>query len=367
MNAETQPRKHCHLAWHVTARCNRACPHCLRRTPGQPATDLPHDACVRILESFIEFAANTGREAGVEFSGGNPVLRKDFFDLLHRAHEHKKAGIVKSIRILCNAETLDDAAVEALRAAEVDDLGLSLDGLEQTNDAMRGPGAFQATLNAIRRLVKAGIRPSIKYTLVRQNANQVIDVIKLAHTENAGHFGMSPLILAGGGYGQRDQALSTAEYRTALLNLVRFFDSAGESFSEMQRSLFGWSGMCALLFHELGRLGEYQRLCTSGPRRKRRSGNVLFVVWSDGEVVLRREMQRQGRVPQDSFQKIYDESYLLKLLEDSEFIDRAAREAQLEYVKCRSCPVADMCLPGMAGVFGSKLFFAPSVHCWRKA
>jgi len=116
-----KPRKSCHLAWHVTQRCNRSCLHCLRRTPGQAQTDLPHDACVEILESFIRFAKETDRDARVEFSGGNPLVREDFFDLLRRVHAHKRAGIVKHIQILGNPETLDDASVAALKEAGLRD------------------------------------------------------------------------------------------------------------------------------------------------------------------------------------------------------------------------------------------------------
>ena len=359
MNATPSPvRKRCHLAWHVTARCNLACKHCLRRSPSQPVTDLPHDQCMQILESFIQFAKNTNRDAEVEFSGGNPFVREDFLDLLRTTHEYRKAGVVKHIRILGNAETFNVDLIAALKAAEVDEIVLSMDGLGAVNDQMRGRGAFNATLQGIRSLVKVGIIPSVKFTLVRSNVHQVIDVIKLVLTEKVKHFGMGPLILAGGGFHMREQALSPAEYRLLLLELLQFWDSTADTYADFRRSFLTGNRMYALLFHELGRLNEYQALCSSKPGHDRkRGGNVLFVVWSDGEVVLRREMQRQGRVPQDSF--------LLHLFEDSDFMDRVAREAQLEYVKCRSCPVADFCSPALCGTFGARLLFAPSNHCWR--
>lgn len=362
-------RNRCHLAWHVTARCNRTCPHCLRRTPGQPTTDLPPEQCLRILESFLAFARETDRDAEVEFSGGNPLLREDFPELLRRAGDAKRSGLVRNIRILGNPETLDDALVARLRDAGVDDFVVSLDGLEAANDRMRGPGSFQAGLRGIRALVKGGIPTGVKFTLVRDNAQQVADVFRLAVKEGARHFGMGPLIPDGGGWDQRDRALTPPEYRQVLLEMLRFLDGAGDRFTAARRAFLAHNRLYVLLFHELGRLAEYRELTGANPGpfglpRSRR--NVLFVVWSDGEVVLRREMARQGRVPQQSFREIYDNAPMLRVFEDGERIGKLARAHQQDCITCSACPVAEFCQPALVGTFGSQLLFAANPHCWNR-
>lgn len=367
--AQTPARKRCHLAWHVTSRCNRTCRHCLRHTSGQAQTDLPHDQCLQILDSFIQFAKETDRDAEVEFSGGNPLLRDDFLDLLQRTHAFKREGIVKHIRILGNPETLDETTVNALKAAEVDEFFLSMDGLEETNDLIRGKGSFAATLKGLRALVRSGVPPRVKFTLFRPNARQVMDVIKLLHDEKIRHLGIGPLMPVGGGYDLRDQALSPLEYRQVLLEILHFLDAGGETYADFRRAFLGafvgQGGMHALLFHELGRYDEYRALTGRDRRPPRMSGNVLFVVWSDGEVVVRREMARVGWVPRDSFLDIYKNAPLLHLLEDSPRVRELAKAEQANYIKCSSCPVKDDCLPGLVGTFNSQLFFAPNRHCWR--
>ncbi len=366
---QTPPRKSCHLAWHVTNRCNRTCRHCLRRNPGQARSDLPHETCVEILDSFIRFAKETGRDATVEFSGGNPLVREDFLDLLDRVRAYRGDGIVKSIRILGNPETLDETTLRALKAAEVDAFFLSIDGLKETNDWIRGAGNFDAMLKGLRALVGCGIPTSLKFTLMRSNAGQIIDVLKLALDEGAHRLGIGPMMTTGGGYDMRDEALTPLEYRQVLLRILAFVDGEGQRYPNIREYLFTQGGMYPLLFHELGRGDEYRAMTgrkglSTGPQPHRK-GNVLFVVWSDGEVVVRRDMTRVGWVPRDSFSEIYAHSSLLHRLEDGETLRRLAKQEQANFIKCSACPAADLCLPRMVSTFNSQFFFAPNGHCWR--
>lgn len=364
-------RKRCHLAWHITSRCNLACPHCLRRTPGQATNDLPPEQCRMILDSFLHFARETGRDAEVEFSGGNPLLREDLPALLKTTHAARKAGLVRDLRILGNPETLDAATVDMLGEAAVDNFVVSMDGLESVNDRMRGSGSFRAALKGIRALVGRGISTGVKFTLVRDNAHQVADVVRLVVGEGVRHFGMGPLLTVGGGWTERDRALTPLGYRQVLLDMLRFFDKAGDQFAAIRRQFLAHNRLYSLLFHELGRFDEYQALTADRvkpgpfgwPHRRR---NVLFVVWSDGEVVLRREMARQGWVPEQSFLEIYENSPMLHLFEDGALIQELARAQQRDSVNCSACPVAAFCLPVLVGTFGSHLLFTPNRSCWRQ-
>ena len=363
-NAATK-RKTCHLGWHITHRCNLSCKHCLRRTPGRSTMDLSREKCHAILESYLQFARDNKRAASIQFSGGNPLLRKDFPKLLQTASDAKRQGVVSRIQILGNPETLDDGTVDFLKTCEIDDFTISLDGLEEANDRMRGPGNFCAALNGIRKLVKAGVPTSVKFTLVRDNADQLIEVVKLARVEGARHVGVGHLIIAGGGYELRHKRFSPPEYREFLLNMLQSLDSLSAQYADFRRSFLRHNGMYALLFHELGRMEEYTSLVSNRQQRMHSNGNVMFVVWSDGEVVLRRELPRQGYVPFNTFQEIYDASPMLKLMEDKNYLRDLAKESQRNHVKCSVCPVAEYCLPRMVGIFGYQPYFAPNRDCWR--
>jgi MoaA/NifB/PqqE/SkfB family radical SAM enzyme len=365
----TPPRKSCHLLWHVTHRCNRDCLHCLRRVPGRAQSDLSHDDCIRVLESFIQFAKASDRDASVGFSGGNPLLRDDFYDLLDRVRDYRRAGIVKRIGILGNPETLTPENVAALKAAEVDNFCLSIDGNEATNDALRGAGNYAAMRKGLRALLDAGIRTRLKFTLMRCNADQLIDVITFSLAEGAHNLGIGPLITTGGGLEIRDEALSPLEYREVLLRLVRFLDTEGPTHPAIRQHFFTQGGMFPLLYHELGRLDDYRAIADERGNggRQPRGGGVPFFVWSDGEVVARRDMERVGWVPRDTFAEIYAHSGLLHQLEDRHALRALAQQEQAHDVTCSVCPVNDLCRPGLAGTFNSRFLFAPNRLCWRRA
>lgn len=358
-----------HLAWHVTARCNLSCPHCLRHSSAQPVSDLPTSDCQAIFDSFLDFALNSQRRASMEFSGGNPLLRPDFPLLLQQVGRAKHDGRLHSVSILGNPETLDENMVALLANNGVDRMTISVDGNEKTNNRMRGEGNFRSALKGIRLLVKAGIDTHIKFTLVRENQEQVQDVYRLAMNEGVSRVGVGHLMPAGGGYHNRDQRLSPLEYRQHMLDTWRFLLNLPPEHADFrQRNLPPDGGLYALLFHEEGIAKSILR--ADEGRQTPRGGHdrhVLFVVWSDGEVVLRREMARQGYVPRFSFQTIYDSSPMLHLLHDRDEMSRLARESQRMHVVCRDCPAASVCLPHMVGVFNCRPFFAPNADCWRIA
>ncbi|MBN2711174.1 MAG: radical SAM protein [Planctomycetes bacterium] len=367
MATESAPKqkKTCHLGWHITSRCNLSCKHCLRRTPGQATKDLGREECLAILESFLQFTESNDRSASIQFSGGNPLLRDDFPELLEKAAKAKRRGIVKRIQILGNPETLDAATISHLKECDIDDITISMDGLEETNDRMRGKGNFKAALNGIRNLMKAGVPTSMKFTLVRDNAEELKEVIKLALGEGINHIGIGHLILAGGAIEERNRRMSPMEYRDYLISMMSFLDTLPEEHAGFRRSFLSRNSLYPLLFHELGRLEEYRQMASGKPnRREGGPGGVMFVVWSDGEVVPRREMQRQGYVPGASFQEIYDSSPLIKLMEDKEYIRKLSRESMDNHVKCSVCPVREFCSHGMAGISGYRPYFAPNRDCW---
>ena len=71
--------------WNFTNRCNLSCLHCYSKATVDSRDALSTDEIVKTLDSMVK--------AGIKFiifSGGEPLLRKDIFDI---AQECKKRGI----------------------------------------------------------------------------------------------------------------------------------------------------------------------------------------------------------------------------------------------------------------------------------
>ncbi len=164
-------------------RCNYRCVMCdlpgrdaeLR---GQGRKELDTAAMLRIVEEFSRIGAS-----GIGFTGGEPLLRKDIFELLART---KRMGMFSHLNT--NGSLLDDGNVRSILAASVDSVNVSLDGGRAgTHDAIRGcAGAFDRAVAGIERMVQERKRQAssirIKTVAVLQEANidEVEDLISLA-------------------------------------------------------------------------------------------------------------------------------------------------------------------------------------------
>lgn len=121
--------------------------------------------------------------SGIGFTGGEPLLRKDIFELLTYS---KDLGMFSHLNT--NGSLLDDRNIQNILAARVDSINVSLDGAcARTHDAIRGvPGAFERAVRGIERLVTARGRAAVPLrvktvaVLQENNADEVEELVQLA-------------------------------------------------------------------------------------------------------------------------------------------------------------------------------------------
>lgn len=178
----------------ITGVCNLTCLHCwVEAEPCSSVAHVPGRTLRRLVE---EFAAMGGE--GVRFTGGEPLCHPDWLELLRLA----RAVGLKGVSLQTNGMLLREKDVAAL--AELDFPGLSiqlsLDGATaSTHDFVRGEGAFQETVNAIRLLVSGGLseRLSIFFTEMRHNLQEIPAVLELAEELGIGSVTTGTLVLCG--------------------------------------------------------------------------------------------------------------------------------------------------------------------------
>lgn len=109
----------------------------------------------------------------ITLSGGNPFFYPWFFDLYREVVERGMR-----VCILGNpvpAKQLDQLVeIGALSYYQI-----SLEGLEEHNDCIRGDGAFRRALDFLPMLRERGIRAPVMITLTRDNMDQIIPVGEL--------------------------------------------------------------------------------------------------------------------------------------------------------------------------------------------
>jgi mycofactocin radical SAM maturase len=157
------------LTWELTYACNLACVHCLSSSGRRDPRELSTDECRAIideLERMQVFYVNIG--------GGEPTVRKDFWDLLDYATTHHVG-----VKFSTNGSRITPEIATRVAAYDYVDVQISLDGATpEINDKVRGLGSYDMAITAMENLFAAGMRNfKISVVVTRENVSQ-LDALK---------------------------------------------------------------------------------------------------------------------------------------------------------------------------------------------
>lgn len=146
----------------VDYRCNLTCDHCSARSLNDRAKPVMTNEDYR---SLAEQADRLGI-FNIQFTGGEPLLRKDLEEVISLFHPRKNFILIST-----NATLLDEARARRLKSAGVDALAVSLDSADETvHDAFRGKtGAWQKTIGAVKIARRAGLKVALGAVVTHQN------------------------------------------------------------------------------------------------------------------------------------------------------------------------------------------------------
>lgn len=161
------------VIWETTQACDLACAHC--RAQAQP-NPLPGELSTEEGFALVDEVAQMGAKVLV-FSGGDPVKRRDLFELVRRG----KAKGLRTATIPAATPLLTRGVVQALKEAGLDQMALSLDAsTPEAHDRFRGvEGAFEKTLEAVRWAHEAGLPVQINSVISRHDAEDLDRLIGL--------------------------------------------------------------------------------------------------------------------------------------------------------------------------------------------
>lgn len=169
------------VQWHITEKCNLRCTHCYQtsyRHSGQKLGTLKTIA-QQIVSLQKEITRQSGKEIALQLTltGGEPFKHPDFLALLqHLALLSPKP----SLAILSNGSPIDADMAQRLATFNPLFVQLSLDGTENTHNAIRGEGNFRKVLRATHFLKNAGIRVLWSFTAHSENWRDFEQIAELA-------------------------------------------------------------------------------------------------------------------------------------------------------------------------------------------
>lgn len=196
------------VVWNTTKSCNLRCVHCYFDAHAKKDKDeLTTEQAKAMINDLAAFGAPV-----LLFSGGEPFMREDLFDL-------GKYALSKGLRtvISTNGTLITMEAAERIKNAGFSYVGISLDGLEKVNDEFRKEtGAFKRTLQGIRNCHSCGVRAGLRFTINKHNFRDIAGIFDLIENEGIRRACFYHLVYSGRGSRMMQKDLTKEESRDVI-------------------------------------------------------------------------------------------------------------------------------------------------------
>ncbi len=247
-----------YVAWQITNECNLACLHCIEESgPGKAFKDeLSTEEAFAVIDHLI-----AAEVPYVSFSGGEPMVRPDFFEMVERI---TKGGV--GLKIETNGHYLTQESCRRLKSLNVKAVQVSLDGASTASfNKMRVHGRFEAALEGIGHLREAAIPIEINFVPARFNIHEIAQAVDLSFKSGAYSFYTGKIMYTGNAVRTwHITAPDEADY-------PKFFETLRAKTKE-------YEGRMRVYFHEMGLLEELRyRLINPA---------ALFIILPNGRVKL---------------------------------------------------------------------------------
>lgn len=315
-----------HAVWELTLACDLKCHHCGSRAAKPRTDELTTEECIDVVKQLSNLGC---RE--VTLIGGEAYLRKDWTTIIRAIREHGMKPTMQS-----GGRNLTTARIEAAVEAGLVALGISIDGLRQVHDEIRGVnGSFDAALRALRSAKSAGLNISVNTQITSLVKNDL--------------YGLQDVLLELGAQNWQIQ-LTVAMGRAAdnddlLLQPFELLEVMPILFALYQRGLP--RGLLLQPGNNIGYFGPYEALWRGGGRDhihwiSCNAGQNTIGIEADGTIKgcpsLPTAPYSGGSVRDRAIEQIWNESPALTF-------NRTRTQEDL-WGFCKSCYYADHCRAG---------------------
>ncbi len=215
--------------WCLTDRCNLQCNFCLSESdPGRRAHEVSGAQRAVILNQLME-----NRVLKVYLTGGEPLLIPETMEYAKRL---RKAGIFTVLTT--NGVLLDRSVIRDLAVHGINRIQVSLHGATpETNDAIMGGPAFERILQALGWIRDAGVDLHIKVTLTRENAGELLRLIRNLAPFSPSLINVSELVATGRGFENYEALRPSLEALESARNKIASLREEGLNVSFKNHSL----------------------------------------------------------------------------------------------------------------------------------
>ena len=201
------------VVWNSTKTCNLKCRHCYMSSDNKKyQNELTTQEAKNFIDDLADFHVPV-----LLFSGGEPLIRPDFFELAEYAQ-------AKGVRptLSTNGTLITREVAQRIKDIGVGYVGISLDGLQDVNDQFRGvEGAFQKAMAGIQNCVAVGQRVGLRFTINHHNIQELENIFDFIERENINRVCFYHLVYSGRGTAMKNQDVTAEESRRAMDIIIR--------------------------------------------------------------------------------------------------------------------------------------------------
>lgn len=317
-----------YLFWEATLNCNLQCRHCGSECQPNGPTSTNELTKEEVIAAFRTVAEDYDpRQITVAVTGGEPLLRRDFFEIVTALSELGFAwGMVT------NGTLISPDLAKRCKAAGMATVAVSIDGLQPTHDWLRGEGVFDKAVRAVKIFKESGDYSTVQITscITPRAMAELEDLYRLCVETQADEWRVLTMAPMGRALANQTLFVNGEELR----QLLHFLQRCRQRQAHSDLNVFyAEEGFLGVEFE--GEVRDFLYRCFAGVN----IGGILY----NGDIAACPNLPRhlaQGNVRQDRFSSVWETKYQV-------FRDRS-------WSRCGVC----------AGCHWWKLCRGNSLHLW---
>ncbi len=321
------------VVWNITRRCNLRCKHCYSGSAFEVNEDeLTNAEAKKVIDDLADFGVPV-----ILFSGGEPLMREDVFELIAYANEKNIRTVLST-----NGTLINEQIADVIAAVGVSYVGISIDSAHaDVHNQFRGSaGAFEKAIRAIEILKKRNRKAGMRVTLIKFNADDLEGIFELAGRLQVDRLCFYHLVPVSGA--ERTLALSKEQTRIAIEKIF----ALTERYIDMQVLTVDNHCDGAFLYLKLKEKSPEQAEKIYG-LLKRNAGaggssgvGIACIDWSGGVHIDQFSMDYTiGNVREKSFGEIWRS--------DDELLSKLRNRKSHITGRCSACRFFDICGGGL--------------------
>ena len=313
------------IVWEITLACDLACQHCGSRAGRRRRDELSTAECLDLIAQMAELGT---RDVGL--IGGEAYLRKDWLEIISAV---RSAGMECGLQ--SGGRNLSDERLAKAAAAGLQGVGISIDGLAEVHDEVRGvPGSYELALAALRNTTRNGMVATVNTQINTRSMPQLRELMDIIIDAGATNWQLA-ITVAMGNAADRPELLLQPWQMLELMPLLAELSLEGR-----ERGLFLQPA------NNIGYYGPYESTIRNAIEDEIHwhgcnAGDTIFGIEADGTIKSCPGLPRVyagGNVRDKSLREIWETAEPLAMVR--------RRTVDDLWGWCRTCYYAETCMAG---------------------